>query len=85
MHSTQERLAERMVLHAEREAIEAKAHAGIIPEGVAEVMLKEMADELRNLRASKIGKLAVDPEELLKKVPFFLDTPQQEFAIVASS
>ncbi len=84
VHSTQERLAERMVLHAEREAIGAKAHAGIIPEGVAEVMLEEMAEELRELRASKAGKLAVDPEELLKKVPFFRDTPEEEFAIVAS-
>ena len=84
VHSTQERLAERMVLHAEREAIEAKADAGIIPEGVAEVMLEEMAEELRELRASKAGKLAVDPEELLKKVPFFRDTPEEEFAIVAS-
>ena len=84
VHSTQERLAERMVLHAEREAIEAKAHAGIIPHGVAEVMLQEMAGELRDLRASKVGKLAVDPEELLKKVPFFLDTPPEEFGIVVS-
>ena len=84
VQSTQERLAERMVLHAERDAIEAKAHAGIIPEGVAEVMLDEMAEELRALRASKAGKLAVDPEELLKKVPFFSDTPQEEFALVAS-
>jgi len=72
VYSTQERLAERMVLHAEREAIEAKSHAGIIPAGVAEVMLEEMANELRDLRASTVGKLA------------FFDTPAEEFAVVVS-
>ena len=69
--AAQERLAERLVLHAEREAIEEKAHSGIIPEGVAETMLEEMADELRTLRASHAGKLKVSPDELLKKVPCY--------------
>ena len=81
--AAQERLADRLVLHAEREAIEEKAHSGIIPEGVAETMLQEMADELRTLRASQAIKLHVSPEELLKKVPFFLDTPAEEFALVS--
>ena len=71
------------MLHAEREAIEEKAHSGIIPEGVAETMLQEMAEELRTLRASQVVKLQVSPEELLKKVPFFMDTPPEEFALLA--
>lgn len=81
--AAQERLADRLVLHAEREAIEEKAHSGIIPEGVAETMLKEMAEELRTLRASQVVKLQVSPEELLKKVPFFAETPPEEFALLA--
>ena len=81
--AAQERLADRLVLHAEREAIEEKAHSGIIPEGVAETMLQEMAEELRTLRASQVVKLQVSPEELLKKVPFFADTPPEEFALLA--
>ena len=44
--STQERLADRLVLHAEQEAIEEKAHAGIIPEGVADAMLAEIRANL---------------------------------------
>ncbi len=80
---TQERLAERLVLHAEREAIEEKAHAGTIPEGVAEAMLEEMAEELRGLRASRTAELRIDPRELLRKVPFFEDTPDEEFERVA--
>lgn len=81
--STQERLADRLVLHAEREAIEEKAHAGIIPHGVAETMLEEMAEELHELRASQAAKLRVSPEELLRKVPFFQGLPEDEFARVA--
>ena len=80
--ATQERLADRLALHAEQEAIEEKAHAGIIPHGVAEVMLEEMAQELRALRASQAAKLAIDPGELLKKVPFFKGIPAEEFRTV---
>ena len=81
--ATQERLADRLALHAEQEAIEEKAHAGIIPHGVADVMLEEMALELRALRASQAAKLTIDPAELLKKVPFFKGVPKEEFAAVA--
>lgn len=81
--ATQERLADRLALHAEKEAIEEKAHAGIIPHGVAEVMLHEMSHELQELRASQASKLAVDPEELLRKVPFFKDIPPEEFKSIA--
>ncbi len=81
--ATQERLADRLVLHAEKEAIEAKAHAGVIPQGVAEGMLEEMAHDLRSLRASQATRLAIDPAELLKKVPFFKGLPRAEFRTVA--
>lgn len=82
--SMQERLADRLALHAEREAIEEKARAGTIPAGVAEAMLEEMAAELRELRASQVSKLKVDPSELLRKVPFFQETPASEFRQVAA-
>jgi len=80
--ATQDRLADRLALHAEQEAIEEKAHAGIIPHGVADVMLEEMAHELRALRASQSAKLAVDPAELLKKVPCFQGISTDDFALV---
>ncbi|RMH12152.1 MAG: hypothetical protein D6701_13895 [Gemmatimonadetes bacterium] len=82
--ATQERLADRLVLHAEREAIEERAHAGIIPEGVAEAMLAEMAEELRALRATEVRRLRIEPGELLKKVPFFRDMPEADFEAVAA-
>ena len=82
--SAQERLAQRMVLHAECEAIEEKARAGLIPQGVAEGMLEDLAAELREIRASQPEKLTVGPEELLKNVPFFSDMPSSEFSVVAA-
>ena len=63
-----------MVLHAEREAVEEKARAGLLPEGVAEAMLEGLAAEVREIRASQPAKLTVGPEELLKKVAFFTDS-----------
>jgi CPA1 family monovalent cation:H+ antiporter len=71
------------VLHAEHEAIEEKAHSGMIPEGVAQVMLAELAQELRDLRASQVKHLRVEPEELLRKVPFFQGLPTEAFLPVA--
>ena len=57
-------MMDRLAIHAEQEAIEEKAHAGIIPHGVAEVMLEEMAHELWELRASQATKLAIDPHSM---------------------
>ena len=82
--SAQERLAKRMVLHAEHEAIEEKARAGLIPEGVAEGMLEDLAAELKDIRASQPEKLTVGAGELLKNVPFFADMPDSEFSVVAA-
>ena len=47
-------------------------------------MLAEMAAELRNLRASQASQLRIEPEELLRNVPFFQGLPQVEFASLAS-
>ena len=84
VNSAQERLARRMVLHAECEAIEERARAGMIPEGVAEAMLEELAADLRGIRASQPEKLTVGPEDLLKKVPFFSNMPEEEFSVVTA-
>ena len=84
VNSAQERLAKRLVLHAERDVIEEKARAGMIPDGVAGAMLEDLAAELRGIRASQPEKLTVGPEELLKKVPFFSDMPEDEFSVVTA-
>lgn len=80
----QERLAERLVLHAEREVIEAAVRAGTIPLAVAEPILEELASEIRQTRGRATGQLRVDPSELLRKVPFFHTLPAEEFSEVAA-
>ncbi|GMQ97161.1 MAG: hypothetical protein BMS9Abin15_0859 [Gammaproteobacteria bacterium] len=80
----QERLARRLALHAEREAIEEEARAGTIPSGVAEKMVEAYTHEIRTLRGHAASALKVDPSELLRKVPFFADTPPHEFEIIAA-
>ena len=79
----QERLAARLAVHAEREAINEKANAGSIPHGVAETMLDELAEELHDLRGREVEKLRVEPTELLRMVPFFQELPVEEFSSVA--
>ena len=46
-------------------------------------MLQEMAGELKDLRKSQFARLQIEPAELLKKVPFFQSTPEEEYAAVA--
>jgi CPA1 family monovalent cation:H+ antiporter len=77
--SMQQRLAERMLIHAEREAIEEKERNGTISHGVAKAILEKLTDEVYKLRGRESGKLRVDPSELLNKVHFFKDIPREDF------
>lgn len=79
VNSMQQRLAERMLIHAEREAIEEKERSGTISHGVAESILEKLAKEVRQLRGRETGKLRVDASELLHKVLFFRDIPEEDF------
>jgi CPA1 family monovalent cation:H+ antiporter len=83
--ATQERLAGRLALQAEHAAIEERAHSGAVPHGLSVAMLDEVDAELAALRTAPASKLVVDPEELLRKVPFFQGLPREEFAQVARS
>lgn len=82
--ATQDRLAGRLALEAERGAIEAQAHTGALPQPVAEAVLAELEERLDTLGTARTGKLGADPEELLLKVPFFRGLPREEFTRVAS-
>ena len=75
----QERLAKRLMIVTEREAIEGELHAGTIPAGVAEGMIDDFNHQVRALRGVKTTELQIDPLELLRKVPFFQKTPEQDF------
>jgi CPA1 family monovalent cation:H+ antiporter len=75
----QERLARRMMIAEERLTIEQEQQAGIIPSGVAESLVNPFTRAIRQLRGADVSDLRTDPRELLRKVPFFLQTPDQEF------
>jgi len=78
--SMQQRLSERMLIHAEREAIEEKERCGTLSHGVAEAILEKLAEEIHRLRGRVAGKLKVDPSELLNKVHFFQNVLDEDFA-----
>ncbi|MCW8963581.1 MAG: cation:proton antiporter [Gammaproteobacteria bacterium] len=80
----QERLAKRLMIAAERESIEAEQRAGTIPPGVAEGMIDNFNHQIRALRGVKTTELEIDPTELLRKVPFFQKTPEEDFDKVAA-
>jgi CPA1 family monovalent cation:H+ antiporter len=75
----QERLAKRLMIAAEREAIEEEMHSGTIPGGVAEGMIEDFNHQIRALRGVRTNELEIDPRELLRKVPFFQRTPEEDF------
>lgn len=82
--AAQARLAGRLAIQAQREAIEERARSGSIPEGVAASLLSDLEHRLADLRAGRTGRrFATDPEELLRAVPFFEGLPRSEFARVA--
>ncbi len=84
VNAVQERLARRLLVHAETEIIEAEARNGSIPAGVRDTVLEELNREIRQLRGGDIVELRLDPIELLRMVPFFMDTPEYEFSKVAA-
>jgi len=80
----QERLAGRLALFAEREAIEGEVRDGVLPEGIADELLEELSEALYGLRGGDVAKLHIAPDELLRKVPFFSGMQAVDFDRVAS-
>jgi CPA1 family monovalent cation:H+ antiporter len=80
----QERLAGRLLVHAEREVIEHELHAGSLSVGVAEGLLGELGERLRGLRGRTSASLHLDPAELLRTVPLFAGTPPEDVERVAA-
>ncbi len=80
----QERLAGRLLLYAEREAIEAERENGTLPAGTAHELLDEVAERVEGLRGGDVAKLRFDPAELLGQVPLFRGLSDDDFARVAA-
>lgn len=76
----QQRLAERLILRVERDGIAGHIESGALPHGLGEELLEAFDDRIRHLGGVSAGALAVEPAELLRKVPFFADAPADDVA-----
>ena len=84
VHTMQERLGRRMILLSEEETVGEHEDRGLISTSVAEQMKERITHKLRELRGQEVDTLRVGPEELLRKVPFFQDIPEEEFEAIAN-
>ncbi|WP_040769944.1 cation:proton antiporter [Novipirellula maiorica] len=81
----QQQLGERLVSQAQREVIQRENIAGTIPDGIADEIIQGLQKHVGELDAKTLNaQLHVDPRELLRKVPFFAQTPSEEFDRVAT-
>lgn len=84
VRTMQERLAGRLVAHAEREALEKQVESGRVPAGVAAPELARLWRRIRRSAAGTAEALHVDPEELLREVPLFAGIPDGELDALAA-
>ncbi|GAB3285609.1 cation:proton antiporter [Parahaliea aestuarii] len=77
-NASQQRLAERTMLHSQRNFIVSQRRSGAIPNSVAATLLDELDQQIRALRGYDTTHLKIDASELLRKVPIFADLPEQE-------
>ena len=82
--ATQERLAERLALEAEKATIQAQARTGGLPSSVSGPLLHDLGDRLDAVAAMRTGKIVADPHELLQKVPFFQGLADEDFHRIAA-
>lgn len=76
--ASEQRLAERMMLHSQRDFILAQRRSGAIPNSVATGLLQELDAEIRQRRGYDSTRFRIDPAELLRKVPLFEHVPEAE-------
>jgi len=83
VNTMQVRLGRRLTLLAEINTISTQAETGALPCAIAEELQHELQRQLWALRGQDIRRLKVEPEELLRKVPFFADIPEDDFTALA--
>ncbi|XOV88511.1 MAG: cyclic nucleotide-binding domain-containing protein [Pseudomonadota bacterium] len=84
VETMQEQLAQRLLLVAEHESVAQAAATGMIHEGIANKILKEQRERLRQLKRDDItASLEIEVTELLRKVPVFAGIRAAEFSEIA--
>lgn len=83
VETVQQQLGERLLLIAERESVERAAELGTIQHGIADKILKDQGNRIRQLKNDDVSTaLEVGVEELLRKVPFFEAISEDDFGTV---
>jgi hypothetical protein len=79
----QERLARRLLLGAEVDAIAQQAEHGTLPEPAAERLAEAVAGELWSLQGHDVAKLKLEPVALVQRMPWFQDISAEDLAHIA--
>lgn len=83
VNAMQERLGRRLVLITAATTARRHAERGSLPREVEEAIQDDLRHEIHALSGPASGRLRVEPEEILRKVPCFADLPDAEFARLA--
>lgn len=80
----QKRLAQRLILQAEYDALVKQIRAGTIPEEVSNNLISNVESKINNLRTKASSPTEITPHQLLRKVPFLKNTPKDEFDTICT-
>jgi len=83
INAMQERLARRLLLVAEAEAIAQQADHGTLPAPVAARLEEDIAHELHSLHGHDVAKLTLEPLTLVQRMPGLHDIPLEQLADIA--
>ena len=81
INDMQERLAQRLLLVAEAEAIAQQAEHGTLPAPIAARLEEDIAHELHSLQGHDVARLKLEPITLVQRMPGFQDIPLEQLAV----
>ena len=85
VETMQEQLGQRLLLVAEHESVEHAAELGMLQEGIAEKILKDQAERIRQLKQDNASAcFEIEVTEILRKVPMFQGISEEARAAIGS-
>ena len=85
VETMQEQLGQRLLLVAEHESVENAAELGMLQEGIAEKILKDQAERIRQLKQDNASAcFEIEVTEILRKVPMFQGISEEARAAIGS-
>lgn len=85
VEAMQEQLGQRLLLVAEHESVEHAAELGMLQEGIAEKILEDQAERIRQLKQDDISAcFEIEVTEILRKVPMFQGVGDRERVLIGA-